>query len=83
MAKTTNGTTQELFTINCTEYPDRGYVVFEANEGRPPDPAALADLLSKSVTGWMKQHADVKVATTLPIVRDGQTVAVHWWFDFR
>jgi hypothetical protein len=37
--------------------------------------------LSKSVAAWQKQTPSLKVRAPLPIVRDGNTIAVHVWFD--
>jgi len=33
------------------------------------------------VTAWLKQTPSLKVRATLPIVANGNTVAVHVWFD--
>ena len=49
--------------------------------GTPPEPEDLPLHLSKAVAAWQKQNPMLKVRATLPIVRNGNTVAVHVWFD--
>ena len=80
MAKRTNGTLKNRFEIKYTEFRELGYVVIQADEKRPPEPDMLADLLSKSVTNWVKQRPEITVQSTLPILKDGQTVAIHLWY---
>ena len=43
----------------------------------------VADLISKSITTWLEQHPEISVRSTLPIVKDGQTIAVHVWYDVK
>ena len=81
MAKKTNGTTQEKFLVNCIENAESGHAIFQADEKRPPAPDMLPKLLSDSVANWVKQRPEITVRTTLPIVKDGQTVAIHVWYD--
>ena len=49
MPKKTNGTPRDRFAVNCTEFPENGYVIFQADEKRPPEPGMLPELLGKSV----------------------------------
>ena len=81
MTKNTNGTTQQRFGVRCIEFGEQGYAVFQADEKRPPEPDMLPGLLSKAFTSWVKQRPEITVKTTLPIVKDGQTVAIHVWYD--
>ena len=81
MAKKTNGTPRDRFDVDCSEFPELGYVIFQAGEKRPPDPSMLPDVLGKSVTNWIKQRPEIAVMATLPIVKDGQTVAIHVWYE--
>jgi hypothetical protein len=57
-----------------------GCVLFLAS-GTPPKPKDLPLHLSKAVTAWQKQTPTLTVRATLPIVRKGNTIAVHVWFD--
>ena len=57
-----------------------GWVVFKALEP-PPAPEQLPLYLSKAVTAWLKQTPSLTVRATLPIVANGNTIAVHVWFD--
>ena len=80
MAKRTNGTLRNRFEIKYTEFRELGYVVIQASEGPPNDLDMPTDLLSKSVTNWVKQRPEITVQSTLPILKDGQTVAIHLWY---
>lgn len=64
MAKKTNGTTQENFLVGCTDFPELGYAVFQADEKRPPEPGMLPKLLSESVANWVKQRPEIAVRAT-------------------
>ena len=57
-----------------------GWAVFVAS-GTPPQPEDLPLYLSKAVSPWQKQTPTLKVRATLPIVANGNTIAVHVWFD--
>ena len=59
---------------------ETGWAVFLAS-GTPPEPADLPLYLSKAVAAWQKQTPTLTVRATLPIVSNGNTVAVHVWFD--
>jgi len=56
------------------------WAVFVAS-GTPPKPETLPLALSKAVSAWQKQTPTLTVRATLPIVRNGNTVAVHVWFE--
>ena len=70
--------------------PDRGPVdridvatggaIFLAS-GTPPTPEDLPLYLSKTVAAWLKQTPSLTVRATLPIVANGNTIAVHVWFE--
>ena len=57
-----------------------GWAVFLAS-GTPPKPEDLPLYLSEAVAAWLKQTPSLTVRATLPIVRNGNTIAVHVWFD--
>ena len=49
--------------------------------GTPPRPDELPLYLSKAVAAWQKQNRVLTVRATLPIVSNGNTSAVHVWFE--
>ena len=57
-----------------------GWAAFVAS-GTPPKPEDLPLYLSKAVAAWMKQTPSLTVRATLPIVANGNTMAVHVRFD--
>ena len=57
-----------------------GWAVFVAS-GTAPKPEDLPLYLSKAVAAWQKQTPTLKVRATLSIVQNGNTIAVHVWFD--
>jgi hypothetical protein len=44
-------------------------------------PADIALILNRAFNDWLRKHAGIRVRAALPITRDGQTVAIHVWFD--
>jgi hypothetical protein len=38
-------------------------------------------ILSQSVEKFLKENPTFRVRATFPVVKDGQTVAVHLWYD--
>jgi hypothetical protein len=38
-------------------------------------------LISRTIENWLKDNPGVRVRCAAPIVQDGQTIAVHLWFD--
>ena len=57
-----------------------GWTIFAAL-GMPPKPEELPLYLSKAVAAWQKQNPMLTVGATLPIVANGNTIAVHVWFE--
>jgi len=57
-----------------------GWACFLAS-GTPPKADELPLYLSKAAAAWQKQTPTLKVRATLPIVQNGNTIAVHVWFD--
>jgi hypothetical protein len=57
-----------------------GYVIIHAD-----DIKTIVDgtpvFVSLTLEKWLKDNPTVRVRATLPIVKDGQTIAVHVWFD--
>ena len=56
------------------------HVVFHPGRA-PDDPAELPFVLSRALVGWLADNADVRVRSTLGVVANGQTAAIHLWFD--
>jgi hypothetical protein len=50
---------------------------------RDPDrlPATIAGVINTARTNWLKRNLGIRVRTAVLITRDGQTVAVHLWYD--
>lgn len=55
-------------------------VCFTASDP-PPMPDQLPLYLSTSVSAWLKQNLMLTVRATLPIVANGNTIAVYVWFE--
>jgi hypothetical protein len=60
---------------------DTGWVLFTPSPDEPPSPEATPSFLSKSVAKWVQQNSIIEVREMLPLVQDGNTVAIHVWFD--
>jgi len=57
-----------------------GWVCFMAAE-QPSKPDEVPLYLSQTVAAWLKQTPSLTVRATLPIVQNGNTPAVHVWFE--
>jgi hypothetical protein len=58
--------------------PDWVFLYPREREPFPPDlPMGLGRVLLK----WFKDQENVRIRTTLPIIKDGNLIAVHVWFD--
>jgi hypothetical protein len=58
-----------------------GWMCFVAKTGTDPRPDRLPFALSRAVTDTFQQTPTLTVRSTLPIVSQGNTVAIHVWFD--
>jgi hypothetical protein len=58
-----------------------GWVVVYASQKDPPPPDQLPYALSQGLEKWLKGQPHVRVRTTLPIVKDGNTIGIHVWYD--
>ena len=47
----------------------------------PPPPHRVAEFLNLDVMHWLKENSKIKVRATLPLVANGNTVAIHAWYD--
>ncbi len=57
-----------------------GWACFQAAENQPL-PEHLSRWLNRNFSEWLDRHPEFRVRATLPIVDDGQTVAIHVWYD--
>ena len=46
----------------------------------PPD---LPVFLSHSLTVWLRQHPQLRLLAVVGVVRDGNTVELHAWYDLH
>ncbi len=58
-----------------------GWVLFLASQTDPPPPDELPYALSQGLEQWLKAKPGVRVRTTLPILKDGNTIGIHVWYD--
>jgi hypothetical protein len=58
-----------------------GWAVVYPSPNDPPPPDQLPYHLSLSLEKWLKERPGVRVRTTLPIVKDGDTIGIHVWYD--
>jgi hypothetical protein len=49
--------------------------------GEMPPPGDLPRFLHQALTDWLKENPGYRVRETLPIVSQGNTFAIHVWFD--
>lgn len=55
-----------------------GWVCFQA--GAPaPAPNVLPELLNHAITTWLQRNVEFRVKAVLPVIVEGNTVAVHVW----
>jgi hypothetical protein len=58
-----------------------GWAIFQAKPDTDPRPDRLPFALGRAVTDMLRQTPTLTVRATLPIVSNGNTVAIHVWFD--
>jgi hypothetical protein len=44
-------------------------------------PSNIAAIINRALTDWLKRTPGIRVRAVLPITHDGQTTAVHVWYD--
>ena len=67
------------FTNAVTMGP--GWVLFVASQSDPPPPDELPYALSQGLEQWVKGQPGIRVRSTLPIIKDGNTIGIHVWYD--
>jgi hypothetical protein len=58
-----------------------GWVLFVPAMAPKTDHVRVPKLLNQSLIYWLRSGAAATVRQTLPIVEDGNTIALHVWFD--
>ena len=58
----------------------KGWVMFRAGITPTTDVRRVPTAINEVMTAWLKERASLLVRATLPIVEEGNTVAVHVWF---
>lgn len=80
MKRSTNGDGKQRVVITCTEVAKQGWAYF-APDKEPTRKADLPMWLNRALNDWQQQHPNKRVRSSLGIVADGMTVAIHIWFD--
>ena len=69
------------FTVRMMEDVERGHVVLSADDDDPSSPEALPVMLETAMQQWLEENPELFVRSTLPIIQNGQTIAIHIWYD--
>ncbi len=75
-----NGNGDQKVVIACTTNDKRRWAYFRA-EKSPPKSTDLPIFLNRAVLDWQEDNPTKRVRTSLGIVQDGMTVAIHIWWD--
>ncbi|MCH2130278.1 MAG: hypothetical protein MK179_14125 [Pirellulaceae bacterium] len=76
-----NGHGSENYTITITLFPEQGHAIFYAEGESTPSAEELPQALGQALQSWMGDNPAVVVRSSLPIVQNGHTIAIHLWFD--
>jgi hypothetical protein len=44
-------------------------------------PLNIAIIVNRAFMDWLQKHPGIRIRTILPITQDGQTTALHVWYD--
>jgi hypothetical protein len=58
-----------------------GWVMFQAGITPTTDMTQVPTALNEIMSNWLKERTNLHVRAALPIVEDGNTVAIHVWFE--
>ncbi len=58
-----------------------GWVLFVASQSDPPPAEELPYALSQGLEQWLPSQQAVRVRSTLPILKGGDTIGIHVWYD--
>jgi hypothetical protein len=56
------------------------YVLF-APQDLANVPKGIAVIINRVMVNWLKENPGVRIRAALPITQDGQTTALHLWYD--
>lgn len=73
-----NGQPKPTITV-AVERPAPGWALFHVKEATAG--TDVSAFVHQTITTWLREHQQLRVRATLPIVTGGMTVAVHIWFD--
>lgn len=80
MPQSPNGNGDQQIVISCTTNAKQRWVYFAAAK-KPPRHADLPLWLNKALTDWQQDNPDKQIRSSLGIVTDGMTVAIHVWYE--
>jgi hypothetical protein len=72
-----NGHTRETIV---THHRSEGYIIITA-ERLDAMTEQTPVFISKTLETWQKENPNCRVRCALPFVNDGQTFAIHVWYD--
>lgn len=80
MKRSTNGNGDQKVVITCTTNAKQQWAYF-APDKEPPRKADLPLWLNRALNDWLQENPNKRVRSSLGIVSDGITVAIHIWYD--
>jgi hypothetical protein len=75
-----NGNGDPKVVIACTTNEQRRWVYFRA-EKEPPRTSDLPLWINRAFLDWQEANPTKRVRSSLGIVSNGMTVAIHAWYD--
>jgi len=60
---------------------ERGNYILISPRNATNLPANIAIIVNRAFLDWMKKHPGIRIRAVLPIMQDGQTTALHVWYD--
>ena len=76
-----NGNGTNDYAIKITEFSEQGHAIFYADDDSPPPIEEMPHALGQALQNWMAENTEVVMRSSLPIVQNGQTIAIHLWYD--
>jgi hypothetical protein len=58
-----------------------GWALLVPNPSDPPPDEKLPYALSQGLEQWLNSQPSVRVRSTLAIMKDGNTIGIHVWYD--
>ena len=58
-----------------------GWIVCVPSSSDPPPDDKLPFALSQGLDQWLRAQPAVRVRSTLPIIKGGDTIGIHVWYD--